>query len=1630
MVEDRFLNIDSEDYTRVREFNIDEKGTVVSRGDSFRLKSPTCYKRGTRNRSNLSNESTSSRSTFNDIMPGNNNEKDENNQPSTSTTFYEINVIGSTGVGKSTLIGQFMTSDHRNTYATDIEKVDNTVSIIIGDKESELTFHEIDLQNDNSWLDDKADIHLLIYSIDSKSSFKQVMDVVDCLRESKSSRHTPIVMAANKVDLERKRAVSKADAKNAAMTYGFAHYEVSVALNLDVDDLLVGLIAEIKQSLKSDSLDFVDNPSKESTDADSLEKRNDFKAAIRRFSKRRRQQMGSTTEKSNKMTESSPIDFDVLFYDHLIKEEPKLVNKVFSAQRRNELEKKRRSSGNFKPLKEVVKEYNEIICRKRGANGIINSSPAAKKALRLNEMDDSSDSSDSDHPIKQAAARIRRPLVPASSSNSSSDIPKKNKAAHPLNQSNGRISLSSSSSDSSSDSDDKGKISMRQLNLKRAEASHSDSLNATKKNAKITEISPPITETRKQMGKFNSYGSSCTSNEVTKKEIRVASTGRQAISEKADASTSSSSDDNDNDARRKIQQSIPEKSVPPTSIINLKNSAVPGSSSDSTSSSDDDDVGMTVKKSTLEKTIPAALSTILKNGVVAKKPSENSSDSTSSSDDDADKSLRPTLQGKIPEKKVSATPNANLKNAVSVSRVSESSTDSTSSNDDDVNKNLRPLVLVKVPGKVIPAKPNVNLKNAVSASKTSESSSDITSSSDDDANKSLKSSMQRKISEKKVSSIPNANLKNSVSVSKAPESSSDSTSSNDDDVSKNLRPSMQVKVPEKVVPAKRNGNLKNAISANKTSESSSDITSSSDDGANKSLKAAVQGKISEKTVSATPNANLKNTVPVSKAFESSSDSTSSSDDDKNNLKSAVQSEVSKKAVSVMSNANLKNVVSARKASETSDSTSSSDDDANMNLKSTVQGKVPKKAVPVKSNTKLKNTASAKKSSESSADSTSSNDDDENKNLMSVQGKVSRKVVPAKSNDNLKNAISASKTFESSSDSTSSSDDDADENLNLSVKQSMKKSLALQKDEKFKKSGECLDEKAPKMLTKTPGITASSVKTSQIMEDSDDSSSDSEKEIDETPAKKFKLQVQQKATEIVQKKALNTSSSDSSDSDSINTIKLTTNTQQKPVSIVNGTIKSSSSSSDSDQSGRRGTMKKTLTTAATKVVGNRTFANEDTASSDSNSNNDKMKKVQLAAAMSVKRSKKALQPGSTQSKTRSSSSSDSSSDSETGVLPERAAQKKQSVRLQNQQKLSGKQKLVDDSSSDDSSSDDTGGDNKTPNKKADDSSKSSSSLNKAVTISPTHLHQKLLNSSKLRVEKDSETSSNSNLDEAAMKQLPQITTGIKMNIKPVAIKGSATSSDSSDSSSDSDRVTKKRNVKAISKQANNEASKHDRDFTKQATMKQRELISVVESDEMDSDSSNDSSKSNTEDLAATRMGNSLGMAKVSNFSSSQNNNGDSKKRKTDSNTGKAANTMKAVASKEEKNKENQSLENINLKKEDKNTDLKEVDDNEQKRMGSNQNSVGKRNNKQQKVVQNEPFRRVKISKDELDDKFRDNSYRTKTYDQWGRKAYEDMKNVQGKGFRHEKTKKKRGSYGGSGTKIDTSSHSIKFSSDSD
>ncbi|KAJ7381103.1 nucleolar and coiled-body phosphoprotein 1 [Desmophyllum pertusum] len=76
----------------------------------------------------------------------------------------------------------------------------------------------------------------------------------------------------------------------------------------------------------------------------------------------------------------------------------------------------------------------------------------------------------------------------------------------------------------------------------------------------------------------------------------------------------------------------------------------------------------------------------------------------------------------------------------------------------------------------------------------------------------------------------------------------------------------------------------------------------------------------------------------------------------------------------------------------------------------------------------------------------------------------------------------------------------------------------------------------------------------------------------------------------------------------------------------------------------------------------------------------------------------------------------------------------------------------------------------------------------------------------------------------------------------------------------------------------------------------------------------------------------------------------------------------------------------------------------------------------------PFRRVVQEEIAVDPRLKDNSFEAKygSRGDWGEKANKDLKFVKGKSFRHEKTKKKRGSYRGG--QINTSINSIKFDSD--
>ncbi|KAK6012969.1 Miro-like protein, partial [Ostertagia ostertagi] len=194
----------------VRQFRIDEKGAVVSRGDSFRRKrneaslkndkSPSPYPisgsdsaRGSRSESVSSSEDSRR-----EIAATANVNAVFNTDPSTSHKAYKISVVGDTGTGKSSLIGQLITSEYKNAFADEIQDYENTVSICIGGpgigfdilREANCQAHwrknfslaKTSLDSDPTWISEEVDAFVVVYSIDSRRSWKQATTAIEMIR--------------------------------------------------------------------------------------------------------------------------------------------------------------------------------------------------------------------------------------------------------------------------------------------------------------------------------------------------------------------------------------------------------------------------------------------------------------------------------------------------------------------------------------------------------------------------------------------------------------------------------------------------------------------------------------------------------------------------------------------------------------------------------------------------------------------------------------------------------------------------------------------------------------------------------------------------------------------------------------------------------------------------------------------------------------------------------------------------------------------------------------------------------------------------------------------------------------------------------------------------------------------------------------------------------------------------------------------------------------------------------------------------------------------------------------------------------------------------------------------------------
>ncbi|XP_018324105.1 uncharacterized protein LOC108736243 [Agrilus planipennis] len=217
---------EDEDSYRLRSFSFTSKG-IVNRGDSFRRR----------------------KSRSNSVCPPNGGPvPNEKQQPTTTNEVskYVVALIGAQGVGKTSLISQFMTSECINAYDSSKDALgQQTVSIMLNGEESDLVFQNVA----NPREIDRAhppDAFVVVYSVVDKASFLKAEAEMTRLQDADLLRSRPAILVANKIDLARSRAVSTQDGKCLACTYRAKFIEVSVGINHNVDELLVGILTQIR----------------------------------------------------------------------------------------------------------------------------------------------------------------------------------------------------------------------------------------------------------------------------------------------------------------------------------------------------------------------------------------------------------------------------------------------------------------------------------------------------------------------------------------------------------------------------------------------------------------------------------------------------------------------------------------------------------------------------------------------------------------------------------------------------------------------------------------------------------------------------------------------------------------------------------------------------------------------------------------------------------------------------------------------------------------------------------------------------------------------------------------------------------------------------------------------------------------------------------------------------------------------------------------------------------------------------------------------------------------------------------------------------------------------------------------
>ncbi|XP_058444114.1 probable serine/threonine-protein kinase yakA [Malaya genurostris] len=239
------------EYYRLRSFSITSHG-ICNLGDSMRSRRSRSINSVTSASSGGKDRKESGASQKHDThMESADGSGDNLSAVKEKDNAYKVAMLGASGVGKTALTYQFTTSEYICAYdlSLDDDYGQKTVSVLLDGQETDLEIidHPACEMSEEAFCSTyQIDIFVVVYSVVDRGSFKKAEKILNFLKDSEMLLTRGVILVGNKTDLERQREVPCQVARRLAKEIGAKFIETSSGMDYNVDELLVGIVAQVK----------------------------------------------------------------------------------------------------------------------------------------------------------------------------------------------------------------------------------------------------------------------------------------------------------------------------------------------------------------------------------------------------------------------------------------------------------------------------------------------------------------------------------------------------------------------------------------------------------------------------------------------------------------------------------------------------------------------------------------------------------------------------------------------------------------------------------------------------------------------------------------------------------------------------------------------------------------------------------------------------------------------------------------------------------------------------------------------------------------------------------------------------------------------------------------------------------------------------------------------------------------------------------------------------------------------------------------------------------------------------------------------------------------------------------------